>query len=537
MAEPFKLLSTLLFRWFLLPQDTLILLPLWLVGRESRLGKANKDSTPELTAGFHSEVCVFMRRLVKCSVLFAVFSVAFLRTNASAVVKLHSLFTDNMVLQQGMRVPIWGEADAGEKVTVEFLGQKVSAMPQDGRWKLSLAPLSAGGPYVMKVTGSNTLELKNVMVGEVWFASGQSNMAMALKSCGAYAENTISNAGKDDLRLYTVPRRTSPTPLLEAGGSWLVSSPETAQDFSAVAYWCGRYLKRALRVPVGLIDCSVGGSSAQAWMSREMFEPDARLKSIFLDRDHSKTGDIHKPMFLYNGMVASVIPYAIRGAIWYQGESNCGAAYLYRDLFPALITGWRKQWGDGQFPFLFVQLAPYQADKRPELGDSYWAELREAQLLTLGKVPNSGMAVITDAGDLTDIHPKNKQPVGERLAKLALDRAYAKRVACESPRYDSMQVKGNRIELKFRYAYGKLKSDGSALTGFSIAGEDRQFVWADARITGKDTVEVSSASVAKPVAVRFGWSNFPQLNLFNSVGLPASPFRTDDWPVLSQEKT
>ncbi len=489
---------------------------------------------------------------------------------AYADVKLPALIANNMVLQRGTEVAVWGTADPGEKVTVKLAAQEVTATANEGgNWKLNLAAMEAGGPFEMTIAGKNTLTLTNVMVGEVWVCSGQSNMAFTLTSARD-AQQEIAAADYPQIRLFTTRRVVSDKPLSDTQGRWAPCSPQTAGSFSAVGYFFGRALHAALKVPVGLIDSSWGGTAAEAWTSMPTLTAEPELKPI-LDRWDKYVADFpqametyntktlanwtaacekakaegkplpnkpnlppgpaspNRPANLYNGMIAPLVSYAIKGAIWYQGESNAGRAYQYRKLFPTMIQDWRKAWGRGDFTFLFVQLANYM-DQVPEPAESAWAELREAQTMTLS-LPNTGMAVIIDIGEAKDIHPKNKQDVGWRLSVAALAVAYGQKdTVYFGPTYDSMAVEGDKVRLRFKHADGGLVAKGGgALTGFAVAGEDKKFKWAQAAIEG-DTIVVSAADIAAPVAVRYAWANNPVCNLYNGAGLPASPFRTDDWP-------
>lgn len=440
-----------------------------------------------------------------------------------AAVKPNGLISDGAVLQQGMPVPIWGSAADNEKVTVTFQNQMASAVARDGKWMVRLRPLAAGGPFTMTIAGENTVELKNILVGEVWIASGQSNMAWPLDR-SADADKVKAASTDPVLHLFTVPYADLQAPVADVTGAWQEAGPTTIGGFSAVAYFFARDLRKALNVPVGIINSSVGGTSAQQWTRRSFLEADPQLAGAITPN----TGG------LYNGMIAPLLPYALRGAIWYQGESNAGAAYQYRTLFPGTIRNWREDWGERDLVFLFVQLAPFQAiDFLPK--ESAWAELREAQLLTSLRVRRTGMAVITDVGDPVDIHPIWKEPVGGRLALLALRIAYGRPVVDNGPLYKSMRVNGRYVTLSFNYLDGGLVAKGSDLTGFAVAGADRAFVNARAKIEG-DKVVVWSARVDHPVAVRYGWANCPVVNLFNAAGLPASPFRTDDFPMVTGPK-
>jgi sialate O-acetylesterase len=455
----------------------------------------------------------------------------FAATAAQAAVKPNALFSDNAVLQQGMRVPVWGTADDGEKVTLKLQGQVASATAKDGKWRVDLDPLKAGGPFELTIAGKkDTITLKNIMVGEVWIASGQSNMQMSLKQ-SADAKQTIAAAANPQIRLFTVPRRATPEPQSDVNGVWSESDPKTVPDFSAVAYFFGRDLQKQLKVPVGLISTNYGGTPAEAWTSQKTIKSTPALKEL---AKRPPTTNANSPSGLYNAMIHPLLPYAIRGAIWYQGESNAGRAYEYRTLFPAMISDWRAAWGQGDFPFLLVQLAPFTAIVREPV-ESDWAELREAQLLATQALPNVAMAVITDVGDEKDIHPKQKAPVGARLALAARAVAYGEPVEFSGPVYYQQKIDGNRIVLEFKHVGGGLVAKDGPLTGFTIAGADRKFVRAQAEIKG-DTVVVSSPKVKEPLAVRFGWSNYPVVNLWNKAGLPASPFRTDDFPLTTAPK-
>jgi len=496
---------------------------------------------------------------------------------AQATVKLATLFQDDMVLQQGMEVPVWGTAAPGEQVTVTIAGKQATAVADvNGQWMARLPALEAGMPFTMVATGSdNSDTCENVAVGEVWVASGQSNMQMPVSGV-MNAQREIRAARYPGIREFGMPRTVSVTPRRECKGYWEPCNPKNVVNYSAVGYFFARQLHRDLGVPVGIIHTSWGGTPVESWISRPVLEAEPTFRYLTANWDAAMQNyakavlDNAKQMSawqaaaeqalaagqplpmpptptvpddprnnpwlasgLYNAMIQPVVGYAIRGVIWYQGESNAGRAYEYRTLFPAMIENWRQAWGQGDFPFLFVQLANFM-DTKPEPGESAWAELREAQLMAL-RLPNTGMATIIDIGDAKDIHPKNKQEVGRRLALWAEATTYGKRQEYSGPLYRSMEVEGDAIRLHFDHTGGGLKAKGKALTGFAIAGEDRRFVWAQARIEG-DTVIVRSSQVAKPVAVRYGWADNPVCNLYNGAGLPASPFRTDDWPGITAPK-
>jgi len=631
-------------------------------------------------------------------------------------IQLITLFNDHMVLQRDMVLPVWGKASAGGIVTVEIKNQrKQTQVQEDGSWMVRLDPLSAGGPYQLRVIGSDTLRFNNVMVGEVWICSGQSNMEMPLAGWGQVInyEQEIRDALYPDIRLFQVKHTVSRTPLDTVScPGWSACGPETIPLFSAVAYFFGRELYKTLAVPIGLVHTSWGGTVAEAWTSEASLntmpyfqeriaqmdsmriQSLAEYESIMANRkkqiaagdsgfqdgrpvwnetscdishwktmnlpgkwenagypkldgimwfskeftlprsmgpstwtlhlgpindndltwvngvavgglqdanalriypipaaairqgvnrivvrveDIGGTGGIwgepkqmylessegekialagawrhrigfdsnalgpeplspnnpNQPTVLYNAMLHPLMPFAIRGAIWYQGESNASRAFQYRTLFPLMIQDWRKNWGQGDFPFLFVQLANFMK-KQTEPTDDSWAELREAQLMTLS-LPNTGMAVAIDIGDAKDIHPKNKQEVGRRLALNALRLVYDKPVEHSGPLYRSMTVEGKTIRLHFNHTAGGLRAkNGRTLQGFALAGEDRKFVWADARIDG-ETVVVSHPRIQQPKAVRYAWAANPIGNLFNQAGLPASPFRTDAWPGITEQ--
>ncbi len=631
---------------------------------------------------------------------------------------LHPLFCDHAVLQRNQRVPVWGWAAAGSKVTVTFAGQSQSAVAgADGKWLVRLKPMKASAESrSLTVTNHTTHEsatINDVLVGDVWLCSGQSNMEMGVQICNA--TNDIAAANYPLIRLLTVPRLISAMPVDSLACQWLPCSPTTITQgvwggFSAAGYFFGRDLYQELNIPIGLIHSSWGGTIAEAWTSRAGLEPlgdfnaamdrlrneangkekidfnaeyekwcqakdpgtqqgwataaevnsswkavqmpqpfeqaglpnfdgivwfhrefdlpaDWNGKDLKLDlgpiddydttwvngtkvgqmnrydlirtytipasalktgkniitvrvldtggnggftgmadqmhlapvgdksalpislagiwqmRDSAPLSQLPSPpqppdannpnvtTVLYNGMIAPLLPFAIKGAIWYQGESNADRAEQYRRLLPAMIRDWRKQFGEGDFPFYIVSLANFQATNSVPR-DNDWAELREAQALTAKKVPNCGLALAIDIGDAGDIHPKNKQELGRRLALCALAQTYGKKIEYSGPWYRSMKVDGNKIALKFDHVDGGLVAKGGKLAGFAIAGADHKFIWADAVIDGK-TVVVSSPEVSEPVAVRYAWDINPVCNLYNQAGLPAVPFRTDDWPMIT----
>ncbi|MFZ4598536.1 MAG: sialate O-acetylesterase [Terrimicrobiaceae bacterium] len=663
---------------------------------------------------------------------------------AFADIRLPAIISDHMVLEKTARVPVWGSSDPGEEVTVSLNGQSVKTVANaDGRWTVSLNLSEfAPGPFEMTVEGKNKLKISDVLVGEVWVASGQSNMEWNVKNT-LHADEDIASSANPLIRQFLVKRNATPEALVDTEGHWVAASPETTGSFSAVGFSFAKKLQSELKVPIGIINSSWGGTPSEAWTSTEGIDsvPDLKAsrerlwadlrdfpekKKSFVDgmttwlRENARedrpvsnvaafadpeipaegwvnvslpgvveapglsptgavwvrkeiqipakageslplllpidgfdsiywngkllqqttiadfpslggvrrgrpltlgpsdiregknvlairffqpvapakfTGDpklgsvslagswmaktefelpalsadkaaqapqlqraVPSPQnvasYLFNGMIRPIIPYAISGVIWYQGESNAGRADQYRTAFPLLISDWRRIWNQGDFPFYFCQLANFQA-KAAVPGDSAWAELRDAQSMTL-KVPNTGQATLIDLGESADIHPRNKRDVGERLARIALAKDYGRAIPYSGPVFESQKIDGNRVILHFRNTDGGLvaralpatydvktishetaplvrNSPGSELEGFAICGKDRQWVWADAKIDG-DTVIVSSDKVPSPVAVRYAWSDNPTCNLFNGAGLPASPFRTDDFPPVTLGK-
>ena len=641
----------------------------------------------------------------------------------SADVDVRPPFGDNMVLQRGMPIPVWGRAEPGESVRVQLGAARASTRADaNGEWQVKLPAQEAGGPLSLEVQGQSSVTFDNVLIGDVWVCSGQSNMAFAVASSNNAAEE-VAAARHPEIRLFTVASRVAQEPISEVQGWWVECSPRTVGSFSAVGYFFGRHLRQELEVPIGLIDSSWGGTPAESWTPREVLEADEDFRPILtrheealanfplaaeqyeqkvkeweeqvyfaeppnaglelgwakpelddsdwqeidlpviweraglnvdgvvwfrkevtvppawsgrdlelslggiddtdvtywngvevgrtgtdvegfwqVPRTYAVPGKLVKPgraviairafdrwqnggfggapeqmnvavkgvgqdgtiplagawryklgehreqptelpprpaqprgpdhpyspAGLYNAMIHPLIPYGIKGAIWYQGESNAGRAYQYRKLFPAMIRSWRAGWGQGDFAFLFVQLANFMAVQQQPVERASWPELREAQLMAL-ELPNTGMAVIIDIGDADDIHPRNKQDVGKRLALAALAVAYGRDLVCSGPIYDHMEVQGARAVLSFEHIGGGLVADGGPLKGFAVAGEGQKFVHAEAEIRGEKVV-VWSKEVERPAAVRYGWANNPVCNLCNAEGLPASPFRTDNWP-------
>ncbi|HOZ45451.1 MAG TPA: sialate O-acetylesterase [Candidatus Hydrogenedentes bacterium] len=512
-----------------------------------------------------------MRSQRKCSLHIVAIVVLASAFSAAAELTVPSIIGDHMVLQQGKRLPIWGKADPGQAVVVAIAGKEAKAVADDqGRWQVKLPKLPFGDPLEMTISaGDTSLTFSDILVGEVWIGSGQSNMQWTVQDSNNAAEE-IAAAAHPNLRLFYVERTVATEPQENCNGAWTACTPETIPGFSAALYYFGRDLHKELGVPVGLIHSSWGGTPVESWTSHAALNAEPMAKPI-LDRwqetlrnypaaaeayqkqmeewkaaaekakaegkeapgqPGAPTGPGHPwtPSGLYNAMIAPLVPYAVQGAIWYQGESNAGRAFQYRTIFPLMIEDWRNAWNDS-ISFYFVQLANFY-DRDAEPVESEWAELREAQTMTLD-LPKTGMAVIIDIGEAKNIHPKNKQDVGKRLALNALAKDYHKSIPFSGPMYDRMRKKSGNIILSFDHTDGGLKAmGGEPLKGFAIAGADRKFVWANAKIDGNKVV-VSSDQVADPMAVRYAWANNPECNLYNGVGLPASPFRTDDWTGLT----
>ncbi len=469
-----------------------------------------------------------MKRHRVARLVLLLLAIAWSTAAARADVRLPKVFGDHMVVQQQLPVQVWGWADPGEKVTVTLGDRSATATAcEKGKWALKLDPLPAGGPYEMKVAGKNELVLKDVLIGEVWICSGQSNMEWPVRAT-VNADQEIAAANYPNLRLFTVAKNVAEKPVDDVQGAWAACTPASIPNFSAVAYFFGRKLHKDLGVAVGLVNSSWGGTLCEAWTSKAGLESDADFRPILARSAKFQPGNPNQASVLYNGMIHPLIPYGIRGAIWYQGESNVGRAEQYRKLFPAMIGDWRKLWGEGDFPFLFVQLAPFiYGNNNPCL----LAELWEAQLKTLG-LPNTGMAVVTDIANLKDIHPKNKQDVGARLALWALAKTHGKDLVYSGPLYKAMKVEGDKIRLTFDHVGGGLVAKDGPLKDFTIAGADGKFAAAQAVIDG-DSVVVSSPEVKEPTAVRFAWRHDAEPNFFNKAGLPASPFRTDELPLVT----
>jgi sialate O-acetylesterase len=496
----------------------------------------------------------------------------FIPITAQANVRLPSLFSDHMVIQCDMVAPIWGWADAGESVSVSIGSQtKTTTANQKGKWSIKLDKLHATEPATLTVKGKNTITINDVLIGEVWIASGQSNMQMQVNGVNN-AQAEIAKAAFPQIRMFMVERRTAITPQEECNGKWLVCNPENVTQFSATAYFFGRDLHQTLHTPVGLINTSWGGTSIEAWTSNAALDSKPELSPLIkpwelkskapFDQEKAnaqyqkqlglwkvqaekakaegkpKPQEPKKPVAprlqqnypgnLFNGMVAPLIPYAIRGGIWYPGEANgkLETAALYRIQLPLLVTDWRTRWNQGDFPFAWVQLPNFKEPTTDPGAPSGWALVRESMLQSL-KVPHTGMAVIIDSGETNNIHPKNKQVVGKRLALWARAQVYGEKILFSGPLFASHKINGNDIVLTFTHNEGLKATDGE-LKGFAIADASKKWLTANAKIVG-DTVVVSHPDIKSPTAVRYSWADNPNGNLSNKSEIPASPFRTDDW--------
>jgi sialate O-acetylesterase len=490
-----------------------------------------------------------------------------------AELKLPAVIGDHMVLQQKLANPIWGWDTPGAKVTVTFAGQThLATAGSDGKWLVKLNPVMANAkPQTLKVAGTTTRELQDVLVGEVWMCSGQSNMEWSLAQTYT-GDIEGASANRPNLRIITVPRVGTQELKTDFKGQWEVAAADNVKAFSAIGYIYGRYLHDILNVPIGLIDNAWGGSAAQAWVRRETLEKDPRFKALMerttkqeanlqgeklaeaqkkweVERDAAKaakkalpaapqlwlTGN-SRPGNIFAGVMNPTLGYGIKGVIWYQGESNAGQAYEYRDLFPFMIEQWRKEQGQGDFSFYWVQLADFKPEK-PAPGESDWAELREAQTRTL-KLPNTGQAVIIDVGEGRDIHPRNKYDVASRLVRWALVKDYGLKFPYRSPEFKSMTVAGNTVTVTLDCFGSNLRAfDITEAKGFAVCGEDKVWHWATGKIVGRDQVEVSSSAVSVPIAVRYAWADNPVCNLYSADGLPVTPFRSDDFEMITKPKT
>jgi len=511
--------------------------------------------------------------------------------SALAELKLPAIISDHMVLQRDEPVTVWGWADEGDEILVAFAGQvKKTTTGKDGTWKLDLdaMPASASGRSMTIAGGSDNIVIKDILVGEVWVCSGQSNMEWTL-SRASDSRLEIAAANYPLIRHAKFPHIATPEPQADVPTAWTLCSSETAANYTAVGYFFGRNLHQVLNVPIGLVNTSWGGTPSEAWTRPGAIEAVDNLKPLMkrwndnIDKfDQKKVDEAyekamkkfkadkkkfeeeqakkpekerkkwtkrapskarnpatahHRPGNIYNGMIHPILNLTFKGAIWYQGESNQGRAHQYRTLFPLMIDSWRKDFDNGEFPFYFVQIADFRPEVDEPPAQSSWAEVREAQDLTLNKLKKTGQAVIIDIGMGTDIHPPNKQEVGDRLSRLALHHDYGKtEIIPHGPRYKSHEIKGDKVLVSFDVFGSSLKVyDRDPLAGFAIAGEDKKWHWADAKTVGGDKVEVWHKDVKKPVAVRYAWADNPVCNLFNREDLPTAPFRTDDWEMMTKD--
>ena len=504
-----------------------------------------------------------MNRITAISLLlFALFP-----SYARAELHLPSIFGDHMVLQRDQENPVWGQANPGSNVSVTFGGNTLQTKAdEDGKWMLKLKPMK-GSSHALNLTiksEEDSITFSNIVIGEVWVCSGQSNMQWSVNQVFDSDLESMS-ANYPNIRIVSVPQVGTQENQDDFNGQWDICTPDTVGQFSAVGYLFGRQLHQTLGVPIGLIDNAWGGSSAEAWVARDVLEADERFEAVIAEWEKTEaTFDFdkamaawkekaaaakeagkpapraprnvlagqHRPGNLWAGVLNPIIGYGIRGTIWYQGESNAGRAYQYDDLFGLMITEWRKAWGQGDFPFYWVQLADFR-DEVSEPGDSDWAELREAQSNTLA-LPNTGQAVIYDVGEGRDIHPRDKLTVARRLARIALARDYGISVPYLSPSFKEMTIKGNKAVLTFQDVGSTLYTfDVREARGFAVAGADKKWHFATGSLLGKDQIIVTSDSVDNPVAVRYAWANNPAANLMSREGLPVIPFRTDDWPQIT----
>lgn len=504
-----------------------------------------------------------MNRMVFFSLLL--FALA---ARCQAELRVSPVFGNSMVLQRDQPIHLWGWTEPGLDVTAQLAGQKgVTKSDANGRFDLLLKPLPAGGPHELKIIADEVKTFSDVLIGEVWVCSGQSNMAWPVSSANDPDLESLT-ATYPKIRLITVPRVASQVPLNDFDGQWEECTPESVKSFSAVGYFFGRQLHQTLDVPVGLIDNAWGGSAAEAWVAREDLEKAGQYQELLKKwddvvsaYDHEKVmgqyqqelaswqkekkgprprmprnqiDSNHRPANLFNGVLHPILGYTIRGAIWYQGESNASRAYQYRHLFPLMIQTWRDRWGQGDFPFYWVQLADFR-DEEEVPGGSEWAELREAQTMTMKKLANTGEAVIVDLGEASDIHPRNKQDVAKRLSRWALANQYGFDLPHRSPLYRAVTFANGKATVEFQHVGRGLDTfDVKEPIGFTIAGSDKKFFSANARIVDKDRVEIWSDEVTAPVAVRFGWADNPVRNVQTLDGLPLTPFRTDHWTGVTE---
>lgn len=506
-----------------------------------------------------------MKNNKKLLMLVAVMQLCF---TANSQVSVPAIFNNHMVLQRNHQNPIWGKASVGEKITVSIDKQKQHTIADSkGNWRVQLDSLKVGGPYKLTIKGKNKIVFDDVLVGEVWVCSGQSNMQWSVINSN-HSDLELASANYPNIRLFSVP--LVGTPELQTSmqdTTWYACTPKNIPEFSAAGYFFGRKLHQTLGVPIGLINASWGASSLESWVPREAMEKSNGFTELLEDWDLAVSEftdeklievtklyedweakgspgakmrpprDIrigqNRPANAFNGVINPIAGYGIKGVLWCQGESNLGRGYQYRSLFPLLINSWRALWQQGNFPFYWIQLASMKdLDTQPTESD--WAVLRESQTKTLS-LPNTGEVISMDMGEARDIHYRNKQTIGNRLARLALVKDYGYKFASESPQFESMEIKEDKIIITFNnideglYAY-----DFETVKGFAISGEDKKFVWAKATIIDKNKIEISSDKISVPVAVRYAWSDNPEANLYDRNGMPVTGFRTDEWQVPSQ---
>jgi sialate O-acetylesterase len=506
---------------------------------------------------------------MRLAILLAL-SLALTAAQLEADIRLPSIFGDHMVLQQKTPLRVWGWAAPGESVTVTLADQSAQATADaDGRWRVNLPARAAGGPFDLAVHGHNTVTFHDVMVGEVWLCSGQSNMQWEVYRVQNFAEE-LAQANHPLIRLFNLPRASMAEPQTDVKAQWAVCTPTSVNMFSGIGYFFARELQETLQVPVGMINSSYTGSAAEAWTDRDSLNADPATKVLLtnfqaaLDKFSSDfyqhhgdamrawlpaadaahaagqpippppvdfqemwsdpRGGYGYPTSFFNGMIAPLAPFAITGAIWNQGESNVGRDAQYRVLQPALVRGWRKVFENDNLAFIAVQM-PNEGARQPQPGDSTWAALREAQEALL-QLPRTGLSVTIDLGT-GDMHPLNKQDFGHRLALIAEATVYGKPVVYSGPLFSALKIDGNQATVTFTHTEGGLRShDGGPVKGFALCSADKKWVWATGTIAG-ETVVVTSDQVTAPVAVRYGWADNPEVNLENGAGLPARPFRTD----------
>lgn len=501
-----------------------------------------------------------MSNWIRSAALALAMGSVFTIPSAFAETKLPNIFSSGMVLQREQPNKIWGKDNPGQKVEISIGANKTTAVADaSGNWETKIPAMEAGGPHLLTVAGSTAHVITDVLIGEVWICSGQSNMQWSVAASNdPDLERLAANHPK--IRMINFPQVGTQEPIWSHDDrNWQVCSPETVNNFSAVGYFFARQIHDTTGVPIGMINNAWGGSACEAWINRDVLNENSRFQALMdgwkgrearhaelsanqtrTEKEEKELKDLtnlmrgnSRPANIYNGVLKSHIGYGIRGAIWYQGESNAGRAYQYRDLFPLMIQNWRNEWGQGDFPFYWVQLADFMAEKS-EPGDSAWAELREAQTMTMDRLENAGQAVIIDIGEGKDIHPMNKVDVGRRLARWALAKQYNIPIEYQSPRYASMEVDGDGIVLTFNHIpNGWRPFDVNEPVGFTIAGEDKKFYNATAKILDGNKIRVSSPNVSQPAAVRYAWADNPICNMYSRAGLPLTPFRTDSWPGVT----